>query len=221
MPASLLLVGNDSTVETTLSSSLSKREFDISNVTSGRQALVYLRDHRAHSPDIIVIDIASLRFDTKRLTNEFRKESFALIILLSPTARTDASGADHIVLKSLTPKKIAARIKSVLENKPPRTMQVAGLLLDLEMKCVTRGNKSFDLTPKEFGMLKLFMDQVGAIVTRKTLIKQIWDTDYLGDTRTLDVHVRWLREKIEENASKPKRLLTVRGEGYILHGKEK
>ncbi len=218
MPALLLIVANDSSIVTSLSASLNKREFDIANAPSGRQALVYLREH---SPDIILMDIASLRSDAKRLTRAFRSESFALIILLSPTQRSESSGADLVLLKSLTPKKIAARVKTALDNKPPRTMNVAGLLLDLEKKRVTRGSKSSDLTPKEFHMLKLFMQNVGQIVTRKDLMKQIWDTDYLGDTRTLDVHVRWLREKIEENASKPKRLLTARGQGYALQGRER
>ena len=218
MPASLLLVANDSEVSQSLALALSKRDFEIANVTSGRQALAHLRDH---SPDLIVMDTASLRSDVKRLTRAFRAETFALIILLSPTARSDTTGADLVLLKTLSMKKIAARLKTALDTKPPRMMNGAGLQLDLEKKRVTRGTKVFDLTPKEFHMLKLFINHMGEVVTRKMLMKEIWETDYLGDTRTLDVHIRWLREKIEENASKPKRLLTARGEGYKLQGKEK
>lgn len=221
MPASLLIVANDSTLVQSLNSVFNKREFELANATSGRQALAFLRARREQLPDIILIDVSSLRSDSRRLTRAFRAETYALVILLSTTARTDTSGTDLVLLRSLSPKKLAARIKSALDNKPPRAMQLAGLQLDLERRRVTRGNKVFDLTPKEFGMLKLFMECAGQLVSRKTLMKQIWDTDYLGDTRTLDVHIRWLREKIEENASKPKRLLTARGEGYRLIAKEK
>jgi len=93
---------------------------------------------------------------------------------------------------------------------------VGHLSLDLEKHRVTRGSKNFPLTPKEFGLLKLLMTRAGQTLTRKTLMKEVWETDYLGDTRTLDVHVRWVREKIEENPSKPQRLITARGQGYKL-----
>jgi DNA-binding response OmpR family regulator len=221
MPASLLIVANDSALVESLSSAINKREFELANASSGRQALAYLRARRDHTPDIIVIDTASLRSDSKRLARAFRGETYALIILLSAAPRSDSSGTDQVLLRSLSPKKLAGRIKTAFDNRPPRAMQMGGLQLDLERKRVTRGARIFDLTPKEFGMLKLFMESAGQVVSRKTLMKQIWDTDYLGDTRTLDVHIRWLREKIEENASKPKKLLTARGEGYKLVAKEK
>ena len=82
-----------------------------------------------------------------------------------------------------------------------------------------RGGKAQQLTPKEFELLKLLMNHADEIVSREAIMREIWDTDYLGDTRTLDVHIRWLREKIEDNASKPSRLRTLRGQGYRLETK--
>jgi DNA-binding response OmpR family regulator len=72
------------------------------------------------------------------------------------------------------------------------------------------------LTPKEFVLIKLFMTRAGQTVSRKTLMKEVWETDYLGDTRTLDVHICWVREKVEESPSKPQLLITMRGQGYKL-----
>jgi DNA-binding response OmpR family regulator len=81
---------------------------------------------------------------------------------------------------------------------------------------LTRGSKIFSLTPKEFVLLKTLMERAGQLVTRKALMREVWETDYMGDTRTLDVHIRWVREKVEENPGKPQRLKTVRGEGYKI-----
>jgi DNA-binding response OmpR family regulator len=111
---------------------------------------------------------------------------------------------------------LVARVKAAIDARPPRTLSVGKLTLDLEKRKVTRGNKSFSLTPKEFILLRILMENAGQLVTRKALMRQVWETDYMGDTRTLDVHIRWVREKVEDNPGKPQRLVTLRGEGYMI-----
>jgi DNA-binding response OmpR family regulator len=119
-----------------------------------------------------------------------------------------------VIPKPMVAKRLALRVKAAIDERPPRVLTLGKFLLDLEKHKLTRGNKTFSLTPKEFLLLKTLMEQAGQVVTRKTLMRQVWETDYTGDTRTIDVHIRWLREKVEENPSEPRYLLTERGKGY-------
>ena len=124
--------------------------------------------------------------------------------------------ADFYLTAPFTFRKLANRIKRVVQsNEQGREMlQVGDLILNLDGRSVTRGKKKHQLTPKEFKLLETLMRNPGKVLSRKFLMKNVWDTDYLGDTRTLDVHVRWIREKIEENPSSPVYLCTERGVGY-------
>jgi DNA-binding response OmpR family regulator len=155
------------------------------------------------------------------LCRALRAETYAIIVVLvlNPAKAEPLNGANFFLPKSTTPKKLMQRVRAALEGKPPREMRVANLTLDTERRRLTRGTKTHNLTPKEFELLKLFMEHRDQVVSRQVLMKEVWDTEYLGDTRTLDVHIRWLREKIEDNASRPVHLVTVRGQGYRLEGK--
>ena len=99
-------------------------------------------------------------------------------------------------------------------KRKARDLQAGGISLDLENRCVTKGKVTVRLTPKECALLHALMKNGGVVLTRKFIMKEVWDTDWTEDTRTLDVHIRWLREKIEDNPSKPVYLRTVRGVGY-------
>jgi len=91
-----------------------------------------------------------------------------------------------------------------------------GFSLNLTRASLTRDNQEVHLTPKECKLLAILMQNAGKVVSRKTLMKYVWDTDYLGDTRTLDVHICWLRQKVEEDPKMPQYILTKRGQGYTL-----
>jgi DNA-binding response OmpR family regulator len=203
-----------------LAESFNKKEFAVVAAHSGRQALAQAK---TRLPDAIIVDATSPRLNTKRLCRALRSETYAIIVVLAANVnKTEGlNGANLVLPKTLTPKRLSQRVRAAIEDKPPRELRVGGLTLDLEMRRVSRGTKSIRLTPKEFELLKLFMHRPGQVISRKTLMKEIWDTEYLGDTRTLDVHIRWLREKIEDNASAPRTLVTVRGQGYSLQTKEK
>ncbi len=217
MAATVLIIANDKAITATLAAPFSKRDFSILAAHSGRQALVQAK---GHLPDVIILDTTSSRLNARRLCRSLRAETHAIIIALSASAKSDVTGIANLILpKATTPKKLVQRIRSALDSRPPRELRVANLLLDMERRRVSRGNRVHKLTPKEFELLKLFMERSGEIVSRKALMKEIWETDYLGDTRTLDVHIRWLREKIEDDPSDPRRLVTVRGQGYRLEGK--
>ncbi len=112
------------------------------------------------------------------------------------------------------PQQLAQGIKKATLQQKNRFLRLPGLILDGEKHQLLRNGQIFSLTPKEFKLLHLLASHYDQIVSRKTIMHEVWETDYLGDTRTLDVHVRWLREKIEENPSRPQRIVTIRGVGY-------
>ena len=107
------------------------------------------------------------------------------------------------------------------ETKSPREvtlLRVNNLEIDVARRCASLGNSVLDLTPKEFDLLAFLAKNRGLVFSREQLLDKVWDYDYPGNTRTVDVHVRWLRKKIEVDPGKPRRLITIRGIGYKLEG---
>jgi DNA-binding response OmpR family regulator len=213
MASTVLIVANDSGLAKSYAALFGKKEYAVLTARSGRQALSQAKSSHL---DAIVVDTTSPRLNARTLCRRLRNESSAAFVLIaSPSAKIDGliqhSG---IVPKPLAAKKLVARVKAVIESKPPRLLSVGHCALDLEKHRFMRGSKNVALTPKEFDLLKLLMTRAGQVVLRKTIIKEVWETDYTGDTRTLDVHIRWVREKVEENPGKPQYVLTARGQGY-------
>jgi DNA-binding response OmpR family regulator len=218
MPATVLIVANDKEVTTNLATSFNKKEYSILTAHSGRQALAQAK---ARLPDAVVLDATSPRLSVKRLVRSLHRGSHPIMILLAQNVNRVEGGSNGALVlpKTTTPKKLSQKVRTALDNRPPRELKVGGLVLNVERRRVARGSRSHKLTPKEFELLKLFMSRAGQVISRKTLMHEIWDTDYLGDTRTLDVHMRWLREKIEDDPNNPRMLVTVRGQGYRLEAK--
>ncbi len=212
MPSTVLIVGNDKTTTATYASFFNKKDYSILTALSGRQALAQAKSHRM---DAIVVDTTSPRLNCKSLCRRLQSGSRVPILLIAaPGAKVDTACSSDIVYKPILPRKLIARVKAAIEDRPPRLLTAGNLSLDLEKRCLARGTKTYVLTPKEFSLLRILMARPGQTVTRKALMKEVWDTDYLGDTRTLDVHIRWVREKVEENPSRPECILTMRGQGY-------
>lgn len=218
MAATVLIVANDPVTTADLATPFNKKEFSVLAAHSGRQALVQAK---THLPDVVIVDLSSPRLNGKRVCRQLRSESHAIIFALAtnPNRVESLNGVTQVLPKSTTAKRLVQRVRTALENRPPRELRAANLTLDMERRRVTRGSRTHKLTPKEFELLKLFMERCDQLVSRQVLMQEIWNTDYLGDTRTLDVHIRWLREKIEDDASRPTRLVTIRGQGYRLQGK--
>jgi DNA-binding response OmpR family regulator len=112
------------------------------------------------------------------------------------------------------PQQLSQGLKKAASNQKNRFIRLPGLTLDCYKHRVLRQGQSYSLTPKEFKLLSLLISSPDQIFSRKVIMQEVWETDYLGDTRTLDVHIRWIREKIEDNPSRPHRLITIRGVGY-------
>jgi DNA-binding response OmpR family regulator len=122
----------------------------------------------------------------------------------------------NVLKMPFTARRVVNRVVKLLDHRQGSVLRVGDLVLNLQTRCAHRGDRIRRLTPKQAQLLQVFMEHAGQTLTRKFLMAAVWNTDYLGDTRTLDVHVRWLREKIEDDPSHPRYLRTVRGIGYRL-----
>jgi DNA-binding response OmpR family regulator len=107
-------------------------------------------------------------------------------------------------------------ITQATAKQKDRFIRLPDLVIDTHQRQVLRGNQQFHLTPKEFKLLLLLVEYKDKDLSRRAIMKEVWETDYMGDTRTLDVHIRWVREKIEDSPNRPRRLITIRGVGYRL-----
>jgi DNA-binding response OmpR family regulator len=136
------------------------------------------------------------------------------LIVADKNLVTNSIKTETILVASGKPQQLLQGLKKISTQQKNRFLRLPGLILDGEKHQLWRDGQVFSLTPKEFKLLHLFASNHNQIVTRKAIMREIWETEYMGDTRTLDVHIRWLREKIEEDPSHPHRLITIRGVGY-------
>ena len=120
----------------------------------------------------------------------------------------------NVLQMPFTHRRVVHRVDKLLTERRTHMLVVGDLGLNLQTRCVHKGDQVKRLTPKQAHLLQVFMQHAGQTLKRKFLMETVWNTDYMGDTRTLDVHVRWIREKIEDNPSQPRYLRTVRGVGY-------
>ena len=215
MSLKVLLIGKVASTLSSLRPSLEKKGYLVSAVCSRKKALEQVG---ADEPDLIILDATSPRLDGGRTCQALRQKVGEVPIILISNEGNDAghAEADFRLTAPFTFRKLVNRIKRATQGKEQsgETLQVGGLVLHFDRHSVTRGKTRHQLTPKEFKLLEVFMRHPGKVLSRKFLMKNVWETDYVGDTRTLDVHVRWLREKIEEDPSSPVHLRTVRGVGY-------
>lgn len=169
-------------------------------------------------PDLVVLDAASMRTSGTRMCRKAREHLDGLpIILVSPEGSVPDpnNGASIILVHPFTPRKLLNRMIRLLPGDERFVIEAGPIKLDLAKRCVTNVNGDESrLTPKETKLLEVFMLNQGKLLTRKTLIRRVWHTDYTGDTRTLDVHMSWLRGAIEPDPRNPEFLKTIRGMGY-------
>jgi DNA-binding response OmpR family regulator len=188
-------------------------------VTRHTQVLSALAESVQKAPDLIVLDAASMQTSGGRMCRTVRSKLDGVPILLVVPHGTPAdpgSGASVTLTHPLTPRKLINRVARVLPAKGNYTLQVGPIALDLAQRTVRCRGRESRLTPKQTKLLETFLHNPGKLMTRPVLIRQVWHTDYTGDTRTLDVHMSWLRQALEPDPRRPIYLKTVRGIGYRL-----
>ncbi len=212
----LLLIENTRTNEVSFADAL-KRKYQVQIAHSGKQALDLA--HRLR-PDIIVLDAASLRTSGDRICARLRDKlgEQLPIVHIRPDLTASESLADVVLCPPFTARKLVNRIERFVAAVPPQgqLIEAGAFSLNLEKQTLTTPWTEKKLTPKLSALMGFFLQNPNQTLERREIMQKVWETDYMGDTRTLDVHIRWIREIVEPNPRKPRYIRTVRGIGYCF-----
>jgi phosphate regulon transcriptional regulator PhoB len=227
-PIKVLLVDDELPIVEAVAYNLKKEGYSVTTAMDAEQCLEMAR---REPPDLVLLDVmlpSASGFDVCRM---LRKQTQVPIIML--TARAEETdrvvglelGADDYVTKPFSMRELMARIKNVLRRSMPQEtasaggrLQVGDLRIDPERYEVHIGTRAVALSPKEFELLRFLAMYPGQVFSRQVLLDRVWGMDAYVEERTVDVHIRWLRAKLEDDPSHPRRLLTVRGVGYKFNG---
>jgi len=235
MPEIVLVVEDEPSLQETLAYNLKREGYEVESVGDGRSALEAARRLK---PDLILLDVMLPQLDGFEVARILRKEMTTAILML--TARDDEIdrvvglevGADDYLTKPFSMRELLARVKAQLrrgryireEMEKPDTvaahekLTLGNIVIDLTRREVLLEGKLIPLKPKEYQLLVFLAEHKGRMLSREFILERVWGWDYVGDSRTVDVHVRWLRQKLEADPAKPTRLVTVRGGGYRFEG---
>ena len=226
----ILVVEDDRNLLDTLKYNFRKEGYNVIAAVDGAEALDVARREK---PDIIILDIMLPKLSGFEVCRILRKETNIPILML--TAKTDEVdkivgleiGADDYMTKPFSMRELLARVGAMLRRSKMTGMeagpeqailQIGDIKVDIARHNASKGTTKLDLTPKEFDLLAFLATSKGLVFSRDRLLEKVWGYDFAGDTRTVDVHIRWLRQKIETDPDNPRHLVTVRGTGYKLEG---
>jgi two-component system, OmpR family, response regulator RegX3 len=220
----VLVVEDEESYADALSYMLRKEGYDVSLAATGPDAVT---EFDRNGADIVLLDLMLPGLSGTEVCRHIRASSNVPVIMVS--AKDDEVdkivglelGADDYVTKPYSPRELVARIRAVLRrgtepDLAPMTLEAGSVRMDVERHTVTVGGEPQRLPLKEFELLEMFLRNPGRVLTRGQLIDRVWGSDYVGDTKTLDVHVKRLRAKLEQDPAHPALLVTVRGLGYKL-----
>jgi len=226
----IMIVDDEPLITDSLSYSLRREGFDVKSVGDGAIAL---QEIVAFEPDLVVLDIMLPGMSGLEICKRLRAQSSIPVIML--TARGEEIdrvlglevGADDYLPKPFSFRELLARIRSILRRveldrqvSQTQSTTLGDLTLDPVARRVFRSEQEIQLSAREFDLLSILMKNAGRALSREELLAEVWGSDWIGDQRTLDVHIRWLRLKVEEDPASPKFIQTVRGHGYRFAGAE-
>ena len=227
----ILVVEDEENLLEALKYNLGKEGYSVLTAGDGEKGLETARET---SPDLIILDIMLPKLDGFEVCRILRRESTTPILMLTAKAEEVDRvvglelGADDYVTKLFSMRELLARVKALLRRSRPtpdispgasgEILRAGNLEVNLSSHTATLNGDPLDLKPREFALLALVVASRGRAFTREQLLERLWGQDWVGDTRTVDVHVRWLREKIETDPSNPERIVTIRGVGYRFEG---
>jgi two-component system response regulator RegX3 len=225
----ILIVEDETTIADPLAHTLSREGFDVSvhDTLSGARG-----ELRERPPDLVLLDLMLPDGDGRDLCREIRRDSELPVIML--TARGEEIdrviglelGADDYVVKPFSARELAARIRTILRRSARgpaaadlrEAIVVGDLRLDLAARTAVLRGEPLELAAREFDLLALLMENAGRVLRREEIMDRVWDVNWFGSTKTLDVHISWLRKKIEVDPASPVYITTVRGVGFRFAG---
>lgn len=236
MSEKILVVDDEISLQETLAYNLTREGYQVEVAGDGNQALNLARTSK---PDLVILDVMLPGLDGFEVCRILRQEANIPVLML--TARDDEIdrvvglevGADDYLAKPFSMRELIARVKALLrrvrliredivtekqEAEQPKIIAFDNLVIDLTRREVKLDGEVLPLKPKEYELLLFMGQQKGRLLTRELILEQVWGWGFVGDSRTVDVHIRWLREKIESSPESPQRIITVRGAGYRFEG---
>ena len=230
MARSILVVDDELTLRETLAEGLEEEGFVVFQAADGREAV---EAFRRHHPDLILLDLMLPELSGTEVCRIIRAESGVPILMLTAkSAEIDKVvglelGADDYVTKPFSFRELLARVRALLRRSEaqaqaaePETIELGAVKIDLAGRRLLRDGETLPVKPKAFDLLVFLVRNAGHVFTRDQLLEHVWGYDYAGETRTVDVHVHWLRAQIESDPADPVYLETVRGVGYVLRRPE-
>jgi two-component system, OmpR family, response regulator len=228
----ILIVEDDETLQSVLKYNLVKEGYNTLLAPDGLQAIDIARREK---PDLIILDLMLPKMDGLSVCRVLRQEMIVPILMLTAKAEEIDKivglelGADDYMTKPFSMRELLARVRAMLRRtelvkqdatmtsgKTDQKIQAGSIEIDPSRHTALKAGVRLELSPKEFDLLVFLARNRGQVFSRDTLLEKVWGYDFAGDTRTVDVHIRWLREKVEVNPEKPVHLVTVRGVGYKL-----
>ncbi|OPZ92872.1 MAG: Alkaline phosphatase synthesis transcriptional regulatory protein PhoP [Firmicutes bacterium ADurb.Bin419] len=222
----VMVVEDEESIRKFVTVNLLRSDFEVFEASSGEEAVEKLMETR---PDVIILDIMLPEMDGFEVCQKVRSNlpGAAIIMLTAKDQDMDKImgldlGADDYMIKPFNPFELIARIRAILrrisevKGDNDGIITHCGISLDINAQKVYKNNTELDLTPREFSIIKMFMEKPGIALSRDEILNTLWGNNFFGDTKTVDVHIRRLREKIEEVPSEPKIIETIWGFGYRL-----
>ena len=238
MAEKILVVDDEISLQETLAYALKKEGYNVETTGDGAKALDLARELK---PDLIILDVMLPGMDGFEICRILRHEMSTPVLML--TARDDEIdrvvglevGADDYMAKPFSMRELIARVKAMLRRvrlireevnlvseteaqTKDKILEFGNLRIDMIRREITVEGEVIAFKPKEYELLTFFAQHQGQVLSREFILERVWGWDFIGDSRTVDVHVRWLREKIEQDPANPRRIITVRGAGYRFEG---